>query len=123
MAMTACAAKFCNQIDLLVGERTDFRAVDDDCADQLIVLDHRDGEYGPITGEIDGGDDKGIALDVGVRRLDVGDMGHLLRDGDTARAARSAAAGLVGRACRTAAYAGGAFVQSNRAIGICLAQI
>ena len=74
--------KILNQIDLLVGERTDFRAVDDDCADQLIVLDHRDGEYGPITCEIDGGDDKGIALDVGVRRLDVGDVGHLLRDGD-----------------------------------------
>jgi hypothetical protein len=57
--------------------------VDGDCADQLIVLDHWDSEYGPIAGEIDGGDHEGMALDVGVRRPDVGDVGHLLRDGDT----------------------------------------
>ena len=41
MAMTAWAAKFCDQLDLLVGERTHLLAVDDDRADQLVVLEHR----------------------------------------------------------------------------------
>ena len=35
MAMTAWAAKFCYQLDLLVGERADLLAVDDDGADQV----------------------------------------------------------------------------------------
>ena len=32
MAMTACAAKFCHQLDLLVGERADFLTVENDGA-------------------------------------------------------------------------------------------
>ena len=43
MAMTAWAAKFCNQLDLFVGERPDFGAVDKNGADQHIVLEHRHG--------------------------------------------------------------------------------
>ena len=41
MAMTACAAKFCQQLDLLFGERADFLAIDGDGADQLGFLEHR----------------------------------------------------------------------------------
>ena len=41
MAITACAAKFCDQLDLLVGERADLLAVNADGADQLVVLEHR----------------------------------------------------------------------------------
>ena len=33
-----------HQLDLLVGERPDLLAVDDDGADQLAVLEHRHGE-------------------------------------------------------------------------------
>ena len=45
IAMTACAAKFCHQLDLLVGEWTDLLAVDADRADQLVVFEywHDDG--------------------------------------------------------------------------------
>ena len=41
IAMTAWSAKFCDQLDLLVGERADLLAIDDDDADQLVVLEHR----------------------------------------------------------------------------------
>ena len=44
MAMTAWAAKFLHQLDLLIGEGPDLLAVDDDSANQLIVLEHRHGE-------------------------------------------------------------------------------
>ena len=36
-----------DKLDLLVGERPDFRAVDADRADQLVVLEHRHGKKGP----------------------------------------------------------------------------
>ena len=52
-------------------------------ADQLTVLKHRDAEYGPISGEIDGGDDNRITLDVGLHRPDVSEMDHLLCGGQT----------------------------------------
>ena len=45
MAMTAWAAKFLHQLDLLVGEWPYFLAVDDDSADQLVVLEHGHSEY------------------------------------------------------------------------------
>ena len=40
MAMTACAAKFCDQLDLLVGEQADLLAIDGNSANQLIPLEH-----------------------------------------------------------------------------------
>ncbi len=42
MAMTAWAAKFLDQLDLLVGERPDLLAVDGDGANQLALFKHRD---------------------------------------------------------------------------------
>ena len=53
MAMTAWAAKFCDQLDLLVGERPDLLAVDGDRADQLVLLEHRHSEQGAGAGSID----------------------------------------------------------------------
>ena len=44
MAMTAWLAKFVDQLDLLVGERPHLLAIDDDCPDQLVVLEHRHDE-------------------------------------------------------------------------------
>ena len=52
MAMTAWAAKFCHQLDLLVGERANFLAVDDDCADQRVVLEHRDGDLSSCAAQL-----------------------------------------------------------------------
>ena len=44
IAMTACAPKFLNQLDLLVGEGTHFRAIDEKGAHQLVVFEHRHRE-------------------------------------------------------------------------------
>ena len=44
MAMTAWAAKFLHQFDLLVGEWPDLLTVHGDCADQLALLEHWHGE-------------------------------------------------------------------------------
>ena len=41
MAITACAAKFLQQLDLLVGERAHLLTVDDDDADQFVIFQHR----------------------------------------------------------------------------------
>ena len=41
MAITAWLAKLLKQRDLLLGERSDFLAVNDDRPDQLIFLEHR----------------------------------------------------------------------------------
>ena len=45
----------------------------------------------PIATEVDSGGHERIALDVGPRRLEVGDMLDPLGDGDTTQAARPAA--------------------------------
>ena len=55
MAMTACAAKFCHQLDLLVGEGPHLLAVDDDGADQVVILEHRDADQGARAAELGGG--------------------------------------------------------------------
>ena len=47
-----------DQLDLLVGERTNLLAVDGDRADQLVLLEHRHGENGPHAAEFDGSDDR-----------------------------------------------------------------
>ena len=48
-----------DQLDLLVGERTNLLTIDGDGADQLIVLEHRHIENGPIAAELNGGDRSG----------------------------------------------------------------
>src|SRR5207249_11360720 len=73
------------QIDLLVSERTHLLAINGDRADQLVVLEHGDAEHCPITAKLDGGNDKGIAFEIGRYRLDVGNVDHLLRRGDTSK--------------------------------------
>ena len=44
MAMTACAAKFCNQLDLFVRERPHFLTIHGDSADKIVFLEHRHGK-------------------------------------------------------------------------------
>ena len=62
MAITAWAAKFLHQLDLLVGERPHLLAVDGDGADQLVVLEHRHDEHGARAAELDSGRMRGIAF-------------------------------------------------------------
>ena len=49
-----------HQLDLLVGERAHLLAVDDDRADQLVVLEHRHGEKGARAAELDGATMRGL---------------------------------------------------------------
>src|SRR5262249_53518087 len=44
-----------DQFNLLVGERTHFLAVDDNCADYIVVFQHRDPDQGARTCEVDSG--------------------------------------------------------------------
>ncbi len=68
MAMTAWAAKFCDQRDLLLGEGTNLLAVDNDRADQFVLLEHRHDQHGRArTGEIER--TCGSSVDVGLVRL------------------------------------------------------
>ena len=73
MAMTAWAAKFCHQLDLLVGERTDFLAINDNRADQLSLLQHRHGNHGSSARKL-----RNRHARVGRLRRDVGNVDHLL---------------------------------------------
>ena len=80
MAMTAWRGEVLDQFDLLVGEGTHLLAIDDDDADQRILLEHRDRKCGAIVGKLGAGDDDGVALDIGRCRPDVVDVRHLLRE-------------------------------------------
>src|SRR5262245_1701172 len=70
--------KILDQLDLPVGKQPHLLAYDRESTDQLIVLEHRDREYGPITGAFGGSDDKRMALEVGLGRPDVGDLNRFL---------------------------------------------
>ena len=63
-----------DQLDLLVGERAHLLAVDDDRADQLVLLEHRHGSNGASAGELDDGDAARVALAIGVVGREVGDV-------------------------------------------------
>ena len=84
MAMTACAAKFFYQFDLLVSERTNLLAVDGDDTDQSIFLEHRNRKYSAITAKISAGHYKWIPLAVGWTLCDIVDLNRLLRKRRTA---------------------------------------
>src|SRR5262245_12663267 len=78
MAMTACAGEVFDKLDLLVRERPDFLPIDGNCADQLILLDHRGDKERASTGEVDESDDEGIAFAVRRHRPKVVDVHDLL---------------------------------------------
>ena len=72
MAMTACAAKFLHQFDLLIGEGAHLLAVDAHSANQLVLLEHRHDQKRPGAREL--GD-----RFIGAFRREVGNVDHLLR--------------------------------------------
>jgi hypothetical protein len=51
-----------DQFDLLIGEGPDFLAVNDDRADQFILLQHRDSYKSPNASKFNGCNDVWIAL-------------------------------------------------------------
>ncbi len=53
MAMTAWAAKFVHQLDLLVGEGANFLTEDGDGADQRVILEHRHGNKSSRAAKFD----------------------------------------------------------------------
>ena len=67
IAMTACAAKFLHQLDLLFGERPHLLAVDADCADQFVVLEHRHGDEGAGTADVSERSDRRVTIEVSAR--------------------------------------------------------
>jgi hypothetical protein len=67
-----------DQLDLLVGERTNFLAKDGDNSDQLIVLEHRLIDYGSNSAKLDGFDDRRLAFDISLGRRHIRDVDRLL---------------------------------------------
>src|SRR5262249_28477304 len=63
-----------HQLNLLVAKRTDLLAVDADGADQLIFLEHGNGEDRAVAAVRNGGDEKWGARDIGRQLGDVGDL-------------------------------------------------
>ena len=71
MAMTAWAAKFVDQLDLLVGERTDLLAIDGDSADQLVFLEHRHDDNRARTAQVWRSARAGYSARISIRSDDV----------------------------------------------------
>ena len=67
-----------HQLDLLVGERADFLAIDDNGADEFVLLDHRNVEQRPRSPQFSCGHAKRIALKIGFFGGDIGDVHGLL---------------------------------------------
>src|SRR5262245_7293187 len=72
------ARKIGDQLDLIIGDGPHFLAVDDNRADELVLLEHRDGEKSPATSEFGDGNEWAIALDVSLLRRNVGNVYYLL---------------------------------------------
>ncbi len=66
-----------DQLDLLVGERTDLVPEDGDGADKLAVLDHRNDEKRPDTDDFHADDDHRVTLDVRLVLGEIDDMNDL----------------------------------------------
>src|SRR5262249_24921988 len=75
------AGEILDQLDLLVGERLSLLAIDIDSADQTVLLQHRHREDGAIAPELDAHDESRIALDVGLLRRNVRNVGRPLSGG------------------------------------------
>ena len=78
MAMTACAAKFVNQVDLLVSERADFLPINENSADHLALLKHRNGDNSAGASEIEEATARRIAV-VSRFGFDIGNLNWLLQ--------------------------------------------
>jgi hypothetical protein len=74
MAMTACAAKFSNSFDLLVGEWKYLLPVDRDSADKFILFEHGDDNERAGTGTFDERYDTCMAANVSLVQHQIRDV-------------------------------------------------
>src|SRR5262249_4723083 len=72
-----------DQFDLLFGEGTHLLSQDINRADQLVLLEHRNGKHASIARDLDRVEDKRVALDVGLRRPNICHMCCPLGGSDT----------------------------------------
>ena len=79
MAMTACAAKFLHQLDLLFGERPHLLTIDGDHTNRLVILQHRYSKCSAEFTEFDRGDYSWMTVAVGPKLPDISDLYDLLR--------------------------------------------
>src|SRR5262249_46466584 len=78
--------KIAYQLDLLIGEGTDFLAIDANDSKELLLLEHRHRHHGTKAGQFNGSDKKWIAIDVSLLGRDIHDLSNLLRACSTAGA-------------------------------------
>ena len=74
-----------HQLDLLVGERSDLLAKDEDGADEVARVEHRHVDDCASTGEVGDGDDRWIALKVRRLRPKIVGVRYLLGPGDMSK--------------------------------------
>ena len=71
-----------HQRNLLVSERADFLAIDDDGADELILFEHGYDEFGPRAGGIGKRYDEAIAVEIALVKPKIGNMDDLFAFND-----------------------------------------
>ena len=76
-----------NQLDLLVGEGTHLLAIDGDCTDQVVFLQHRDASARASAGKIGEFDDGLVALKIWFLGPDILDVRDLFGPGDMSQTA------------------------------------
>src|SRR5262245_35523159 len=75
-----------DQFDLLIAERSDLLAINDDGANKLVFLEHGNAKEGSATCYFDGGDAQRIAFGIGRFGSEVSNVNDLLRIEDSAKA-------------------------------------
>ena len=115
MAITAWAAKFCHQLDLLVGERPHLLAVDGDDADQLVVLEHRNDKQRSGAAESLTSVARRIAIDVGLIGSQIGNVHDLFGRAGCGQSAVPAVGRITARASAIPAYSRWRIVQATDA--------
>jgi hypothetical protein len=76
--------KIAHQLDLLLCEGSHLLAVNSDCTDDLVILQHRDGKETARSGGFDKADHSRITVDIRLLRRDVGNVDNLFGSGDPA---------------------------------------
>src|SRR5262245_24741885 len=78
--------KVSDQLDLLIAERSDLLAINDDGAYKLVSLKHGNAKEGSATGDLDGGDAQRITFGIGRFGSEVRNVNDLLSIEDSAKA-------------------------------------
>ncbi len=73
------AREVLDQVDLPVGERPHFLAINGDRADELVLLEHRHVDHRSSAGQVGEAHQRRLTLEVSLLRPDIGHMYRLLR--------------------------------------------